>query len=270
MVNVNDLTIVSFETLMAFLPNKGAFRYLLDELQNVSIQNSQENTTLTGQGGRTIGQLKRNKAVTITGTSGMVSVGLIGSEVGYEPDSKEKAVIRVPDYLTVAGGEETPTATTTYAAVGTAGNEIKEVFVKDASGVVTKVLTQNATKSEGKFEYESASKKITFNEGDVKEGDQIVVYYDREVTADAYVENVSDKYSETLEIYLDAIARDKCQKLYHVQFYVPYYDLNGTFNLDMGDSQTLQNFEGISLPASCGTGSSLYWSMTVFGDEAAA
>lgn len=75
-VNVNDLSITSLETIMAFGINGGTHRFTLDELQNATIANSQDNTALTGKGGRTIGQLKRNKSVTVSGTNGMVSMGL--------------------------------------------------------------------------------------------------------------------------------------------------------------------------------------------------
>ena len=74
---VNDLSITSLETIMCFGINGGAHRFTLDELQNATIGNTQENTALTGKGGRTIGQLKRNKAVKVSGTNGMVSMGLV-------------------------------------------------------------------------------------------------------------------------------------------------------------------------------------------------
>ena len=96
-VVVNDLSITSLETIMAFGINGGAHRFTLDELQNATIANSQDNTALTGKGGRTIGQLKRNKSVTVSGTNGMVSMGLVEVEVGSVGEHRDSTPVKIPD-----------------------------------------------------------------------------------------------------------------------------------------------------------------------------
>ena len=93
-VNVNDLSITSLETIMAFGINGDTHRFTLDELQNATIANSQDNTALTGKGGRTIGQLKRNKSVTVSGTNGMVSMGLVEVEVGSVGEHRDSTPVR--------------------------------------------------------------------------------------------------------------------------------------------------------------------------------
>ena len=210
---VNDLSITSLETIMAFGINGGAHRFTLDELQNATISNSQENTALTGKGGRTIGQLKRNKAVTVSGTNGMVSMGMVEVDVGSAGEHKESTPVKVPDYLTV----ESNKATTSYKAIGTAGNEIQEVIVKNSDGTINKRLTQDATAAEGKFAYDPETKELSFNTGEIEDGTSIVVYYTRNVEGDV-ISNISDNYSETVEMYVDALAEDKCHNIYHVQF----------------------------------------------------
>ena len=169
-VVVNDLIISSLETIMAFGINGGAHRFTLDELQNATIANSQDNTALTGKGGRTIGQLKRNKSVTVSGTNGMVSMGLVEVEVGSVGEHKTSTPVKVPDYLVVTGNK----ATTSYKAVGTAGNEIQEVIVKNSDGTINKRLTQDATAAEGKFAYDPATKELTFADGEIDDATSIV------------------------------------------------------------------------------------------------
>lgn len=260
---VNDLSITSLETIMCFGINGGVHRFTLDELQNATISNTQENTALTGKGGRTIGQLKRNKAVTVSGTNGMVSLGLVEVNVGTEGEHRTSTSVKVPDYLTVTGN----TATTNYKAVGTAGNEIGEVIVKNADGTIAKRLTQDATAAEGKFAYDPATKALTFNEDEIADGTSIVVYYFRNIDGDV-ISNISDNYSEMVEMYVDALAEDKCHNIYHVQFFLPYADFTGNFDLALGDSQTTHGFEAKSLPETCGNGATKYWDMTVFGRDA--
>ena len=272
MLNVNDLSITSFETVMACGINGGVFRFLLDEMQNCTIGNTQENTNLTGKNGRTIGMLKRNKAVKVTGTNGMVSLGLIETEVGKAGENQAVTTVKIPDYIVAV--KETPEgntiiASTNYVAVGTAGNEIGTLYVKNANGTIKKTLTQDATASAtGKFTYDPATKKIAFYAGDVAENDEITVYYKRKIRADVVIENVSDNYSEKLELYVDAIAEDKCKNEYRVQFFIPYADFSGNFDIAIGDSQTVHNFEATSLASLCGNGASVFWKMIVFGADA--
>lgn len=263
--NISDLSITSFETIIACDINGGAFRFMLDELQNVTLGNTQENTNITGKAGRTIGQLKRNKSVTLSGTNGMFSMGLIEAEVGSEGSNDKVTKIKIPEYLTISDQND---ATTTYKAVGTAGNEIGTVYVRNADGTIKKTLTQAASVASGKFAYNPTTKKLTFDSGDVKEDDEITIYYKRQIQADAYVENVSDKYSETLEVYLDFICEDKCHNQYRGQIFMPYADFDGNFELAMGDSQTTQAFTATSLASSCNNTSSLFWTITIFGTDA--
>ena len=263
-VVVNDLSITSLETIMAFGINGGAHRFTLDELQNATIANSQDNTALTGKGGRTIGQLKQNKSVTVSGTNGMVSMGLVEVEVGSAGEHRASTPVKFPDYLVVTDNK----ATTKYKAVGTAGNEIQEVIVKNSDGTIKKRLSQDATAAEGKFAYDPATKELTFAADEIENGTAIVVYYTRNVEGDV-ISNISDNYSETVEMYVDGLAEDKCHNIYHIQFYLPYADFTGAFDLAMGDSQTTHGFEATSLASACTTGGTKFWDLTVFGADAA-
>lgn len=273
MVNVNDLSIKSLETLMTFGVNGGSFRFELDELQNTTLANTEEKTNQTGRNGRTIGTLKKNKAVTVSGTSGMVSLGLMEAQVGSTAESKETTV-KYPDYVTALSettGEGENAVTTVYAlssyvAVGTVGNEIGVIHVKNNNGIVIKTLKQDATASAtGKFAYNPESKKITFYAGDVKEGDNLTFYYKRKIQADAVITNYSDNFSETLEVYVDFIAEDKCKNEYHGQIFMPYADFSGNFDLALGGDQTTHAFEATSIASACGNKKSKLWDITIFG-----
>ena len=86
-VNVNDITITSLETIAAFDIVSGAFKWVLDELQNATIANTQETTDITGKQGRLLNTLKRNKAVTVSGNNGVITVGDISER--YDTDGNE-------------------------------------------------------------------------------------------------------------------------------------------------------------------------------------
>lgn len=295
MVNVNDISITSIETITAFDIVTGAYKWTLDELQNATIANTQETTDITGKQGRLLNTLKRNKAVTVSGNNGLLSGGMLETQVGNAFKSGASSVM-VPEYVTVTkntGG--TLTATIEHTAVGTAGNEIEKIQVRGANGVAGKELVQvlaqttgdngestNTVPGAGQFTYDAKTKTITFFAGkeavttgqettpavaaDVEEGAQVLVHYFRKIQADV-LENLSDRYSDKVALYIDAFAEDKCANVYHVQFYIPKADFNGNFNIEMGDSQSAHSFEARSLAGACGTTGAL-WTYTIFGNDA--
>lgn len=263
-MNINDLAITSLETITAFDCVTGAYKFTLDELQNANIANSEEKQDVTGKQGRKLTSLKRNKAVKITGTNGLVSGGLLEVQTGGTFTNKVTEVLWT-DYLTVASNK----ATTTYTAVGTSGAEIDEIYVRNTDGSTTKLAaTQGAAATTaGVFTYTPSTKVLEFNAGDVQGVSEIVVYYKRKITADV-LSNDSDKYSGKCVLYVDAMAEDKCSKVYRVQFFIPKADFSGEFGIELGGNQTVHAFDAESLAGACGAGSSL-WTYTVFGADTA-
>lgn len=261
-VNVNDLTFTSIETITAFDILTGNFKFMLDELQSATIAQSQEKTDITGKQGRKLSSLKKNKAVTISGANGLVSSGLIEMQTGSKFENKVTTVKWI-DYIAVAGNA----AATTYKAVGTTGNEIANVYVKNADGTLGKPLTQGADVADGVFTYNPATKALAFNADEIADGTEIVVFYDRKIQADVH-ENLSDTYSDKCALYIDALAEDLCAKVYRVQIYIPKADFNGEFSIELGDNQSVHNFEAEALAGSCGA-AGVFWTYTIFGADAA-
>lgn len=257
-MNINDITITSLETITAFDILTGNFKFVLDELQNATIAQTQEKTDITGKQGRKLNSLKKNKAVTVSGTNGLVSGGLLELQVGSEFENKATTVMWT-DYLTVSGNA----ATTSYKAVGTTGNEIENVYVKNSDGTLGTPLEQADTAAEGKFTYDPKTKGLAFGDGEIADNTEIVVYYMRKIQADV-LENMSDNYSGKCSLYIDAFAEDKCANVYRIQFYIPKADFNGEFSFEMGDNQTVHAFEAESLAGACGTSGAL-WTYTIFG-----
>lgn len=255
-MNVNDLAITSLETITAFALGTGAYLFTLDELQNATIANTQETSDITGKQGRKLSKLKRNKAVTISGTNGMVSGGLLEMQTGSSFASSVTEVLHA-DYLTVSSNE----ATTSWKAIGTTGAEITSLYVQNSDGTRGSALTQDATPSEGKFAYAPDTRKLTFTGLD--DGTEIVVHYTRKITADV-LPNESDVYSGKCMLYVDAMAEDKCANVYHVQIFIPKADFSGEFSLELGDNQTVHAFEAEALAGACGAGGKL-WTYTVYG-----
>lgn len=261
MINVGDITITSLDVIKAFTL-AGAPRFILDELQNAKIAHTQEKQDITGKGGRKLNSLKKNKAVVISGTNGLLSAGLMEAQTGGAFVRKTSTPVSWTDYLVVNSNA----ATTEYVAVGTAGAEIEALYIKNADGVCGEQLEQAAEVAEGKFTYNPETKAIAFAESEIEDGTEIVVFYTRNIAGDVLI-NDSEKYSEKLQLYVDGTGEDKCGTVYHIQFHIPKADFNGDFDIDMGDNQTVHAFEAESLAGSCGAGGQL-WTYTVFGANA--
>lgn len=261
-MNINDITITSLETITAFDCVTGSYMFTLDELQSATIAQTQDAQEVTGKQGRKLTSLKRNKAVTVSGNNGLVSGGLLELQTGGTFTNKATEVMWT-EYLTVTSNS----TTTKFKAVGTEGNEIESVDVRNADGTLGKKYTQDASVAAGKFTYTPGSKTITFNDGDVADGTEIVVHYKRKITGNV-LDNMSDSYSGKCMLYIDAFAEDKCANVYRIQFLIPKADFSGEFSFEMGDSQTVHAFEAEALAGACGAGGSL-WTYTIFGANTA-
>ncbi len=252
----DDLIITSFETVTAFTLT-GSFWFSLDELQNISIANSEDSEEITGRNGRRIGALKKNKSVTITGTSGVVSGGLMEAQTGGA-FKKVVTTIMWTDHLVIEGNQ----ARTTWKATGTNGNEISKVYVKNENGLVETELTQNSYTSETTFTYDPSTKIIEFREDDWKDGTEITVYYQRKILS-SLLSNHSDAHAGKCQLYVDAFAENGYGDIFRVQFYIPVADFKGDFELTLGGSQTTHEFEAVALPSSC-LGKNNLWTYTVY------
>lgn len=254
---INDLAITSLETITAFDVTTGSYVFTLDELQNASIAQAQETTDITGKQGRVISTLKKNKTVTVSGTNGLVSGGLLETQTGGTFENKAIEVLWA-DYLTVTSH----TATTSYKAIGTAGAEIEALYAKNNDGTLGNLLTQQAEASApATFAYNPTTKALSFYDN-VPDGTEIIVYYKRNIVADT-LGNDAGTYSSKLTLYIDALAEDKCGNIYRVQFYIPKADFSGEFTLELGDNQTTHAFEAKALAGGCG-GNGQLWSYTIF------
>lgn len=256
-MNIADIAITSLEVITCFDVVTGDWMFTLDELQNASIANTEEKQDIVGKQGRKLTSLKRNKAATVSGSNGLVSCGLFEMQTGSKFEQKVTDVVWY-DTLTV----KSRAAATVYKAIGEEGAEIIDLFIKGADGVLNTRLEQADAVAEGKYTYDPDTKALAFHT-DVAENTEVVVYYKRNISA-SVLENKSDVYSGKADMYIDAIGEDKCANVYRIQIHFPKADFSGEFSFDLGDSQTIHNFEAEALAGSCG-GSGALWEYTIFG-----
>ena len=255
-INTDRLIITSIDQITAY-NNANELEFILDELQDCTISNTQENTDVTGKNGAVIGRLKRNKAVTISGNNGFIVGGAIAAQTGADVEQGAFNV-RTMEILTVASNS----VTLTNDPKGSAGAEIVALYKRNTNGSLGQKFEQNAT-AESTGQYAYATKTITFFEGDLEDGDQVVVFYDMEVTNAARISNDSNTYSKTLRLYIDITCQDNCDNVYHGQIYCGRADFTGNFDISIGGDNSVQAFEAQSLRDTC-SGAGKLWDFYIW------
>ncbi len=129
-MNINDITITSLETINAFDIVTGAFVHSGRAAECNYRSDSSGKTDITGKQGRKLNSLKKNKAVTISGTNGLVSA--VCSKCRLAASLRTRRIPRLSGTIIspLAGNA----ASTAYKAVGTTGNEVESVYVKNSDG----------------------------------------------------------------------------------------------------------------------------------------
>lgn len=267
-VTINGFTITSLETIHAYNRTTGVCELYLDELKETEVANSEDTQDITGKGDRLLKQLKKNKAVTVTGTSALISGDLLAAQTGAEPTYSATTKIRKPEIINVA--KSATTATTSFTAVGDAGAEIIGLRLVESNGALGTSYTQGSSASSTEFTYDPTTKVITLPTGIASASDiTIAVFYDYE-TEGTTVSNQSDVYGKTLKVYIDCIGTDVCDNEYKCQIVIPRGQFSGEFSITMGGDQTVQDFTINTLVDTCaGTQLGTLFDFIVYKDEAA-
>lgn len=254
-INMEKLSITQVDSITAF-NNADELEFIMDEVQDTTLSQEEEIVDITGRGGRKIGSLKKNKAVTGKGTNGLITGGALAAMLGSDVETGTMKVRYTDSSLVVKANK----AIVAKEPVGSAGAEIVGIYIKNKDGSLGKKYTQDATVAVGKFTY--ATKEVSFAEDEIAEGTELVAFYDIEVES-AKISNESDKYSKTLKLYVDCTAQDTCDNQYHVQFIIPRADFHGTFDIAIGSDPSTLAYEFGALAGGC-SGSNNFWDMIVF------
>lgn len=254
-VDVSKLVITEVAQITAF-NNAGELEFIMDEVQDGSIKNTQEKTDVTGRNGRKIASLKKNKAVTVSATNGLLVGGALAAQTGTEIEHGTFNV-RITDVMTVSSNA----CKTSKVAIGVTGAEIGTVYVKNANGSLGAKLEQDADAADGKFKYDPTTQEITVS--GIADGTELVAFYDVEVES-ARISNDSEKYSKVLKLYIDVVLQDSCDVEYAGQVIIQRADVSGEFELSLGGDNFAHSFEAESLAGGC-TGSTNLWDLIVYG-----
>lgn len=269
-IMINGFALTSLEEIHSYDRVDNTCEMYLTELKNATISNSEDTVDITGKGDRVLKQIKKNKSVTLTGDSALISGDLMSAQTGSDVESDNPVVVRFPDVFEVTSEIATSKKiTTTYKANGTAGAEIADVRVmSDNGGLIVNGWTQAATAGEGKYAYAPTTKQLSLpTDAELVVGSKIVVFYDYKANGSRVV-NKSDVFGKTLYTVIDCIGSDVCDNEYKCQFVIYRAQFSGEFDVEMGGDQTIQSFTAQSLVDTCAKSSTNgLWEFIVYKDE---
>lgn len=263
---IGDFTISEFIDVDAYCRNSGLLDFTMEELSDFSLDSTQEESEITGKGGRVIGKKKKNKKVSGSGTSGLISPGLMRAQTGGDIKYGEVKVKRA-ETKPVSG--RNGTIVTDAVAVGTEGAEIGEIKLFGTGGILVGVYQQGTTVTAETFTYDPETQTITLPDNEeVTAGLNAIYSYERKVTA-TVINNPSDKFSSVRELWVHCEATDKCDVTYAADICIPRADFKGDFTLDFGGDQTTHNFSFDALPDFCGKADSDndFYRVFIYTDE---
>lgn len=208
----------------AFNLDTGALIARFEDLKNSTLNNN--GTVVYAQGGvgnpKIIG-FSHSKESTLEVESAVITGGALGIQTGSGLiDLTSATDIPFDEVLTVTGEAAIPEAVTTYTATGTAGSEIGFVYVLNTDGTTKKTIKQGGSAASGEFAYASASKKITFAEGDVVAGDKVLVVYYPTASTAYQISNSTEVFAQNVRLHCKTLFRDTCTGKDYVGVLVMY------------------------------------------------
>lgn len=243
----------------------GKNKFILSDLKTATLTGNSDIVWADGQDGAHLVGFDVNKVAGLTAENGAIDVGYLETQTGgtLKKVSNGNDVLFSETISTTDGTE----AVTTHKASGSVGNEIGFVYKIDATGDPDRLnaFAQGSVASATEFAYDPATKKITLPTGKFTASDKVYVEYFPKFTTYEELANESDKFSETVAVYLDAWFTDICTKTdVPLQMILPAGKVSGEISLQMGDQAAVQ---GLTIDAMTTCGEKSLWKLYKYNME---
>ena len=252
-------TITSVETIENYSRTDDTCLSILDEIKNVSLANTEDSTDVTGKNDQALFTIKKNKAVTGSGSSGYISGNLLALQTGADPvEGKIKFRKReILKFVTPAN-----TVTLSETAVGTKGAEILSLIVTIDGEATSTKYEQASVAGVNKFAYSTSDNTITLPTATNDKSGTVEVVYEYEKDG-ASVGNKSGTYGKTTHTFINCLGKNTCDEIYFIQIEIYRCDWNANFTFDLGGDAVEHPFEFKSLVDKC-SGENAFWDFKVF------
>lgn len=236
-----------------------AHKVTLNDLQNFTINGSQETVYAEGQDGARLAAFDVSKVASITATNGAIDEGYLALQVGSDVVKVTNgSAILIREEFEIKDGDTS--VTLTYKASGKDGNEVRFIYKADVNGNPGEKYSQNAAASATEFAYDPESKVVTLPTGAFEVGDIVVIDYYPTFKEYEEISNDANRFSMSCEVIVDAWFTDICTEAdVPLQLYLAKGKVSGNIDLSAGDQAAVQNIEIEALQNACKGSSKNLW-----------
>lgn len=256
-VMLEGWTITSVETIENYSRTDDTCLSILDEIKNVSLENTEDSSDVTGKNDQALFTIKKNKAVSGSGSSGYISGNLMALQTGSDPVAGK---IKFRQREVIKFGDSDTTVKLAEKAVGTAGAEILKLIVTIDGEDVSTEYQQAATASTDKFAYNDGTITLPTNTNSKSGSVEVVYNYEKD---GASVGNKSGTYGKTTHTFINCLGKNICDEVYFIQIEIYRCDWNANFTFDLGGDGAEHPFEFKSLVDKC-HGDNAFWDFKVY------
>lgn len=254
-------TITSVETIENYSRTDDTCLSILDEIKNVQLANTEDSADVTGKNDQALFTIKKNKAVSGSGSSGYISGNLMALQTGADPVAGK---IKFRKREVIKFGEDKTAVTLAETPVGTEGGEILSLIVTVDGEETSTKYSQATAASSDKFSY--SSNVITLPTATNSKSGEVEVVYEYEKDG-ASVGNKSGTYGKTTHTFINCLGKNICDETYFIQIEIYRCDWNANFTFDLGGDGAEHPFEFKSLVDKC-TGENAFWDFKVYKKSA--
>lgn len=190
--------------------NDGTVNWYTNQVQDFSIKVDGNEQTKQDADGNTIATVTKGKSCTVSFATPVYDINIIAAMNGTE-----KKIASSSSTLIAPAFEEFKIASEqTTVVLKNKTSDINSISVMTLStdGSADKVFKVASATSEGKVTYTDSTKTVTFNTGDIKEGDTVLVKYDYAVEDGVGMTASANDYPTAGRFYVEVEGFDICDQ----------------------------------------------------------
>ena len=192
--------VIDRPTRAMFMNSDDTTAWYTNQIQDFSVKVDGEEETKKDAAGNTIATITRGKTCTTSFNVAVFDLNIIAAlntpafeEIKVSSTNKEEIVLK--NNVRAVGG--------TYKV---------NVTTLTADGSPKKIFKQGVSTSAGVFTYTDSSKTVSFNSGDLVEGDTVLIVYEYDASEAVRVAARGDDFPKTGKLYVEVRGFDICDQ----------------------------------------------------------
>lgn len=197
------------EATRAFMTSSNKARWYTNQIENLSIKVDGEEIQKKDAHGNLIANIVKGKTCEVGFDVSVLDLGVLADANGTElqtASATNKLTSTAFDEFEITG------STTDITLKNTPVDDIVYVQTLNPDGSLKKAFTVGAAVADGVATYTKATKKVTFNSGDIVAGDTVLVVYDYEVSTGSGFSVSAKDVPKVGKLYIEVKGYNICDK----------------------------------------------------------